>query len=376
MVVSQARCFPTRLDDPTSVHYRSDSAAVQPIAPGTSEQLSADAFGSPSAERQASIGGTASGAWGARANEAIAWGHTPYQTLIDQFGREDPAIMLWYAGYPFQAPTKELTDGSLTAGSGWRVNEELSGVIHLDAVKLRDGREYGPLEVGYYRSQPVTYPLDIPFFKHLCENDHLVPANFEDRSEQHRFLGDEIIHRPEPQILDAIHQTIACQMVAHRMKPMPVWSDRDNRRMNHVSSLEEGEDLWPPVQVLQDKGGLGVNKDVPRQNLPNRITRLLPARRGRTHSTLFHLGVATTAGERHILMVPAHSWWRDVMTEREPQNSQLWLFFEGVIGQHLGGDGYRLAYLGAMGLPREATRVLYDSGTIRAALPMLLHGRR
>ncbi len=157
---------------------------------------------------------------------------------------------------------------------------------------------------------------------------------------------------------------------------MPVWSDRDNRRMNHVSSLEEGEDLWPPVQVLQDKSGLGVNKDVPRQNLPNRITRLLPARRGRTHSTLFHLGVATTAGERHILMVPARSWWRDVMTEREPQNSQLWLFFEGVIGQHLGGDGYRLAYLGAMGLPREATRVLYDSGTVRAALPMLLHGRR
>ncbi len=92
-------------------------------------------------------------------------------------------------GYPFHAPTKELTDGSLTAGSGWRVNEELSGVIHLDAVKLRDGREYGPLEVGYYRSQPVTYPLDIPFFKHLCENDHLVPANFEDRSEQTPLSG-------------------------------------------------------------------------------------------------------------------------------------------------------------------------------------------
>lgn len=84
---------------------------------------------------------------------------------------------------------------------------------------------------------------------------------------------------------------------------------------------------------------------------------------------LWHLKVATREGERSVLMTPVGAG--EYTNLHLQPRSQLWIFHEGMVER--GGEGRKMmALLGAMFLPKEATRMLGATGFVRPAFPAIL----
>ncbi|SPO27266.1 uncharacterized protein UTRI_10383 [Ustilago trichophora] len=211
-------------------------------------------------------------------------------------------------------------------------------------------RQWGPYTLGKPMFSMQTYPLHIPAFKHLYDADGAIFEDFKNFLQNGRLVTSGTHFRPDPWVLDAIQERIWRHLTGKSIKSKFLRSDR---------SLREGEYLWAPVDASDTvDGGL----DVPRDLFVNRMRPVI-SNRVRSYSTeapnLFQMDVEVGGQIRKVLTLPVTQAF---FVDHYPQlrDSQLWLFFEGIIHRSTRPfkESKHLALLGGTFLPDAAEESL------------------
>ncbi|KAJ1021977.1 hypothetical protein NDA18_005214 [Ustilago nuda] len=245
-------------------------------------------------------------------------------------------------------------------------------------LHVESGRAWGPLPIGNEKFSMKSYPLDIGFFHHLYGDTLAVPTDFEgfvtDRPirptytdtvifpnqpatpAQKRIDASGTSYRPEPAVLQAVHDTIWQSLGQYGIQP----------RILPQSDVFEGEYLWPPVEAHSDSQHLFPMSTFLQRFRATISTKFRSALWG--DSSLFHLNVDVNGQIRHILMFPTISGYY-VKHTNTPLKSMLWLLYEGMtVSSNRGRRGRRqLSLLGATYLPKKAPNYLQESGVLRVA---------
>ncbi|KAJ1017981.1 hypothetical protein NDA13_006589 [Ustilago tritici] len=245
-------------------------------------------------------------------------------------------------------------------------------------IQVESGRAWGPLPIGVEKFSLKSYPVDIPLFEHLYGHTHTVPANFEnfvtDRPKRPYYQDADTFpnepaapaekrigtkgmsYRPEPAVLQAVHDTIWQPLRQGGMQPEKL----------DQSDVFEGEYLWPPVQAGSNSKHL-----IPKSTFLDRYRSAITLNFRNALSggpSLFHLEVNVKGQIRHILMFPTISGFH-VRQIHTPSTSALWLLYEGRIippgWRHQGQQ--KFAFLGATYLPKNAHDYLQNHGVLRVA---------
>ncbi|SJX62653.1 uncharacterized protein SRS1_16551 [Sporisorium reilianum f. sp. reilianum] len=283
---------------------------------------------------------------------------------------------------PSQASSRDLTaqDASIPAYHGGPLTvlpvpagpKAGPNMIHpshyIPAVRQEPGGQmWGPFGVGMPKFTLQAYPLELPLFKHLYQGAHLearTPWDFEEFIIDGKFKAAYVRFQPDPAMLRAIHTAIWDQLFSEGIEPRPVSTS---------GTAVQGDFLWPPVEVVRMPAA---DLDIPPSIRSQRIRQAISEKmHGHTSSRprLFHLEVQVQGRIRHVLMVPGRDY-RYVHLWRDQDSSQLWLFFEGMRPEFFVRKGYsnRLAFLGAMFLPKGAEYVLLQANAVKVAFPSIL----
>ena len=215
---------------------------------------------------------------------------------------------------------------------------------------------WGPFRIGQSQFELKPYPLRIPVFEHLY--DSYLPfseENFEDYELGVRTHSRGPIFYPEPQRLFEIQTFLWDKLRESNLRP---------QKVHPGLPLLELQWLWPPTEIGPGPSDLSMSS----YNLRRRYHRLVDKRflkHLRPESLLFHLRVPAAEGHyRHILMTETQSG-RHVLLPFQYRSlqSSFWFFYQAL---EYGGN-HKLAFLGAMFLPRDALNALLSSRAIRPA---------
>ncbi|SPC67633.1 uncharacterized protein UHOD_11780 [Ustilago sp. UG-2017b] len=240
-------------------------------------------------------------------------------------------------------------------------------------IQVESGRAWGPLPIGDEKFSMKSYPVNIPLFEHLYGDTHAVPDNFEnfvtDRPIQSYYQDADTFpneppapaekridargmsYRPEPVVLQAVHDTIWQHLRQGGMQPKKLYQ----------SDVFQGEYLWPPVEADRDSEHLILMSKLLRHYRNAISLKFRNALSG--GPSMFHLEVNVNGQIRHILMFPTTRSSR-VKQMYALSRSKLWLLYEGMI---IPPGRQQFALLGATYLPNEAHGYLHDHGVLRVA---------
>ena len=265
----------------------------------------------------------------------------------------------------------EEADRFSTGAKPWASSSQSSSgpFDHTPTLKqLPEEQGWVPFQVGAKTFALQAYPLDTPLFRHLYESSSLrpwSPWNFEDFIVDGAFYSTGIRFQPVPAVLGAIRQTIWYELQRIGLRP---------RRIAPSFGPVEGDYLLPPLHVsAKARDQLDIPSTFLTQRIRQLISHRIPSHSAR-YPSLFHLEVTVENTVRHILMLPTRSE-RLVDISRQPSDSELWVFFEGMrlVGkEHTFSN--RLAFLGVTFLPLGAKRTLLSANVIKVALPSCAGG--
>ncbi|SPO26928.1 uncharacterized protein UTRI_10399_B [Ustilago trichophora] len=228
---------------------------------------------------------------------------------------------------------------------------------HIPAFQQHpEGRIWGPYALGGELFHPVAYPLNIPAFEHLYDDDGVTFLDFENLYQRGQFRASGMRFRPEPSALEAIHEKIWASLKEHqKLEPGIVRGE---------TNLLEGEYLWPPVYQTGVDGRLNMPSNTLLRKLRSAITYRL-----KTHSRetprMYHIEATVKGNKRHFLMFPPKTW-NFVNHWAEDEGPRPWVYLESY-KQPASGSRDPLAFLGLTFLPHHADEHLLKNGIITPA---------
>lgn len=231
---------------------------------------------------------------------------------------------------------------------------------YIPAYTDSAGIRWGPFPLHPSNFQLEYYRLNEPALAHLYQPDGSVPIRFEKPSgiPGTRLRWVPGVYRPEPEVLRQLRSKIIGTLRTTG------WSGKEVHPSN--SHFYEGMYLWPPLQ--RSLSGYKMPTDI----LEGRIITVPSSRlrrQVRAPPNLFEIKLDTPEGPRYILATSIVK--NEMFTALSPRDidSKLWLFYERRQVTVPRRVGKSTAFLGAMFLPKEAQRVLLESGGMTYFLP-------
>lgn len=315
------------------------------------------------------------------AMEGSGPGETPEYRLFpqDQFLGTFP---MKHSTFHSDLPSSGELDSAMSSTSGlehndqfpWELKKQVPWVNIRPSGKSRhpiadipefekDGRKYGPFQVGLWHFEPKPYPIGFPHIVRPVGFESLIPVDFEHyvmRTAQGiQFVQGSSDLSVEPGLLRDI------QFFLHMSLEQ---SGRQPELVSGTTQLKQGDYLWPPVKITMRNPRLLNMLRRARSHLHEATKYALRTSQSGQPPKIYHLRVPSAQyGSRHIMMFRGDPVKYTTMLSPS-ENSEFW-FLNEVMADRTRHPLYFL--LGGTFLPKDAPKMLGKVGILKPAFQHL-----
>ncbi|SPO27285.1 uncharacterized protein UTRI_10402 [Ustilago trichophora] len=229
----------------------------------------------------------------------------------------------------------------------------------------KDGRKYGPFQVGLWHFEPKPYPIGFPHIIRPVGFESQIPADFEHyvvRSTQGiQFIPGNFDLSVEPGLLRDIQSFLHRSLEQSGLQPELV---------SGTTQLKQGDYLWPPVKISKGNPSLLNMLYSTRSHLHQATRYALRMSQSGIPPKVYHLRVPSAQfGSRHIMMFRGDAVKYTTMSSPS-KNSEFW-FLNEVMADRTGKPSYFI--LGGTFLPKDAPKILEQVGIFKPAFQHLFN---